>query len=349
MLHFIIMKQRLSLFIIFFALIIAGCADKSATTPRYTVSDAEKKFLKICDENKLPIKLFNTENTVWIYLPMQEDLIDYRGTQNNDALKSKRQFNVSTFEGEYKNKDYQFVMDIADGIKTAKDPNYKSDATEAFIKNRLSIYGALAEAYFDIGDVPGNRHFLDPEREQKHQNLVDNYISNKETPPEFFVIIIANVKKGIAYKSVLNLNDYKLLRSEVLTSEEYNLREISELYGDAKLINDMEGKKLEIKPVTWSWFFIEQIKNRVNFKFTRSDFPPTPDKDLIIEIASIIADTFRYYQYVDYDSVMLKNLRDNMTYNFDRPKMTSFEETPNKNLVPNLRIQYLAPSSQNSP
>lgn len=343
------MKLHSATFLLIFTLILCGCGDK-ASSHRYTVSDAEKKFLKICrEDNKLPVQLFNAKNTYWIYLPMEEDLIDYSGSMKNDALKSKRQFNISTFEGEYKNNDYQFVMDIADGIKTSKDPGYKSDATEAFIKNRLSIYGAIAEAFFDIGEVHGNTHFEDKARDDVRQKMVDNYIPKTEEAPEFIGVVIANIKKGIAYKTVLNLNDYKFYRSEVITPEEYNLREISELYGDVKLINDMEGKSIDTKPVEWSWFFIEQVKNRVNFKFTRSDFPPGANQDIIIEIASIIADTFRFYQYADYTNVMIKNLRDNTTYNFDRPQITSFEETANKNTVPNFHIQYLPSTNQNSP
>lgn len=340
------MTKRVLKITLAFCFLLSGCGDK-IPSHRYTNTDAEKKFLKICQEdNKLPVKLFNAQNTVWVYLPMEEELIDYRGTQKNDELKSKRQFTISTFEGDYKNKEYKFIMDIADGIKTSKDPNYKSDATEAFIKNRLTIYGAISEAYFDVGELPGDRHFVDKDRDRKRQNMLENYIPNNEKAPEFIGVVIANIKKGIAYKTVLNLNDYKLYRSEVITSDEYNMREISELYGDAKLVNDTEGKSLNIKPIDWSWFFIEQVKNRVNFKFTRSDFPPGPGNDLIIEIASIIADTFRFYDYVDYSNVLIKNLRDNTTYNFDRPQIATFEETAKKPNPPNFRIQYLVPSNQ---
>ncbi len=333
-------------FLIILALLAPGCKNK-LPSHRYSQSDAEKKFLKICrEENKLPVQLFPIENTIWIYLPMTEDLIDYHGTQKDDEAKSKKQFTISTFEGDYKNAQYRFLMDITDGIKTSKEPGYKSDATEAFIKNRLAIYGAIMEAFFDINELPGDRHFVDRARDDKRQHMLDSHIP-KEKSPEFIVVVVANTKKGLAYKTVLNLNDYKLYRSEVLTSDEYSLREISELYGDQKLVKDTEGKSLEIKPITWSWFYIEQIKNRVNFKFTRSDFPP--DKDLILEIASIIAETFRFYEYVDYNNVLIKDLRDNTSYNFDRPQISTFAENAGKAAMPNIRTQYISGTNQNSP
>jgi hypothetical protein len=334
------MKRRLPVLILFFALMAGSCANNDSASHRVTVSDAEKKFLKICrEDNKLPVQLFNTGKTVWIYLPMEEDLINYSGSKKDDRTKIKKQFNINTFEGENVDRQYRFLVDITYGTKTSKDPGYKSDASEAFIKNRLTIYGAISEAYFDINELPGDRRFLDKERDKKRQAMLENYIPKNDAAPEFMVIVIANIKKGIAYKTVLNLDDYKKYRSEVLTSDEYNMREISELYGDMSLIGDKEGKSLGIKPITWPWFFVEQIKNRVNFKFTRSDFPP--DQDIITEIATIIAETFRYYEYIDYSDVLIENLQDKTSYTFSLPQITEFQKAASMVKPPPLRLQYL--------
>jgi hypothetical protein len=103
------------------------------------------------------------------------------------------------------------------------------------------------------------------------------------------------------------------------------MREISELYGDADLINDKTGENLKLKAIEWPWFLVEQIKNRVGFKFTRSDFPP--DGDIVITIASIVANTFRYYDHKDFSIVILKDLRDKKSYQFDQKQLSSFRET----------------------
>lgn len=326
-----------------FSVLLISCSEKMPTH-RYTQSDAEKKFLKICrEDNKLPVQLFESGNTIWIYLPMEEELINQQGSLKNDLTKSKRKFLLNTFEGEHKDTQYLFLLDLTDGIKTDKDQGIKSDVTEKFIKNRLTIYGAISEAFFDINELPGDRKFANAKDNKTRQDMLENYIP-KGKEPEFIGIVITDIKKGLAYKTVLNLHDYKLYRSEVLTPDEYNLREISELYGNAHLVGDKEGKNIEIKPIIWSWFFIEQIKNRVNFKFLRSDFPP--NQDMIIEIASIIADTFRYYQYVDYSNVLIKDLREKASYNFNQPQISSFEETANKVRTPSVRMQYLATPGQ---
>ena len=308
------MKRILPLLIIF-CVCCAGC-HKEAKRPPVTLNEAEKKFSDICrNEHKLNVQVYDAQNTVWIYLPMEEDLVDYHGTPRTNETKSKKQFIISTFEGDFKDAQYRFLLDLTDGVKTSKDQGYKSDASEAFIKNRLLIYGTISQVFFDL---------------------------DKDKAPIFIAVVIANTKKGVAYRSVINLNDYKLYRSEVLTSEEYNLREASELYGDAELVNDTEGKSLDIKPIEWSWFLIEQVKNRVNFKFLRSDFPPK--EDVVIAIASMIADTFRYYSYGDYSAVLIKDLRNRTSYRFDKPQLSTFEETAGKAHPANLKLQqYLTP------
>lgn len=295
-------------------LMATGC-HKEAKRPPATLNEAEKKFADICrNEHKLNVQVFDAKNTVWIYLPMEEDLIDYHGMPRTNETKSKKQFILSTFEGDFKDEQYRFLLDLTDGVKTSKDQGYKSDATEAFVKNRLLLYGAIGEVFFDL---------------------------EKDKAPEFIAVVIANIKKGVAYKSIFHLGDYKLYRSDALTSEEYNLREASELYGDDQLVNDTEGKSLNIKPIEWSWFFIEQVKNRVNFKFLRSDFPPRDD--VVIAIASTIADTFRYYEYGDYSAVLIKDLRNRTSYRFDKPQLMTFEETAGKTHPPLKLQQYLTP------
>src|ERR1041385_4205708 len=224
------------LFIIALALAATGCQKKTADNlPPANLTQAEKKFVDtLRNQHKLNVNVFERGKTLWIYLPMEEDLVDYHGAHRNDAARQKKQFIISTFEGDFKDSSYRFMFDITDGIKTSKDPGYKSDATDVLVQNHTLLYGTINESFMDL---------------------------DKDKAPEFIGIIVANIKKGIAYKTVFNLDDYAKYRSEVLPFEEYNLREISELYGDDTLIGDKDGKKLDLKPVDWSWFLIEEIKN----------------------------------------------------------------------------------------
>jgi hypothetical protein len=289
--------KRLLPVVIIVAFALCGCQKKPPEkVPAATLSEAEQKFVStLRNEHKLNVYVFEAGTTLWIYLPMEEDLVDYHGTHRTEDARQKKQFIINTFEGNVKDSNYRFLFDITDGLKTAKDPGYKSDATEAFVKNRTLIYGTINESFTDL---------------------------DKTKAPEFIGVIVANIKKGIAYKTIFNLHDYTLYRSEVLPFEEYNMREISELYGDDTLIGDKTGKNLVLKPVEWPWFLIEEIKNRVNFKFLRSDFPP--NGDVVIEITTAIANTFRYYDYTNFTSVILKDMREKKSYQFSRPQLDTF-------------------------
>ena len=315
------MKRLLPVVIIL--LVLCGCQKKPVEhAPTANLSDAEKKFMTIMhDQNKLDVSVLKAGKTLWIYLPMEEDLVDYHGTHRTDDTKQKKQFVINTFEGNQREKSYRFMFDITDGIRTSKDPGYKSDATEPFVRNRTLVYATINETFADLA---------------------------KENTPEFFVVIIANIKKGIAYKTIFNGHDYEMYRSEVLPFEEYNLREISELYGDSTLINDKAGKNLDVQPIEWSWFLIEQIKNRVGFKFTRSDFPP--DGDIVIQIASIVANTFRYYEYNDFTTVVLKDIRDKKSYQFSKEQLATFHETEDiyKDRTQLIKLNRMQPMQNNT-
>jgi hypothetical protein len=291
--------KRLVPLLVIALLVCPGCQKKKAEAPPATLPEAQQKFVStLRSEHKLNVSVFNAGSTLWIYLPMEEDLVDYHGSKRSDQEKQKKQFLINTFEGNKKDEAYRFMFDITDGVKTSKDPGYKSEATEAFVRNRTLIYGTINENFIDL---------------------------DKDKAPEFIVVVVANIKKGIAYKTIFNLEDYTKYRSEVIPFEEYNMREFSELYGDADLVGDKTGKNLKVTPVEWPWFLIEQVKNRVNFKFLRSDFPP--EGDIVIELAGIIANTFRYYDYKDFTMVVLKDLRDKKSYQFDPAQLASFHET----------------------
>jgi len=291
--------KRLIPLIVLAVFAFTGCQKPPDNQPPVTASEAQQKFVNtLRNEHKLNVSAFQAGTTMWIYLPMEEDLVDYHGAKRSEDERQKKQFVINTFEGNKKDTAYRFMFDITDGIKTQKDPGYKSDATEAFVRNRTLIYGTINETFADL---------------------------DKDKAPEFIAILIANIKKGIAYKTVFNFSDYIKYRSEVIPFEEYNMRELSELYGDERLIGDKTGKSLDLKPVEWAWFLVEQIKNRVNFKFLRSDFPP--EGDIVIEISGIIANTFRYYDHKDFTLVILKDIRDKKSYQYDPQQLASFHET----------------------
>src|SRR5688572_17519553 len=99
-------------------LVFPGCQKKTAdNAPPVTLSEAEQRFVTICrNQHKLNVSVFEAGKTVWIYLPMEEDLVDYHGAHKNDVPRQKKQFIISTLEGDAKDDAYRFMFDITDGI-----------------------------------------------------------------------------------------------------------------------------------------------------------------------------------------------------------------------------------------
>ena len=106
------------------------------------------------------------------------------------------------------------------------------------------------------------------------------------------------------------MKDLKESLTEAIPSDEYYMRELNEIVGKESLINDTTGRGVPSARVGWTYFLTEQIKNRIKYKFTGSDFPPKKDPTGII--AAIAANTLKLYPFTDYDGVALYALRPNL-------------------------------------
>ena len=176
---------------------------------------------------------------------------------------------------------------------------YGSAYNENYTKKRQLIYQGLQETVFNV---------------------------DKAKAPDFVIILIADVTKGLATKSTLYLTDLKQFLSEALPPDEYYLREATEILGDQNLIGDKQGRSIQYKDVVWPDFLTEQLKNRIRYKLTQSEFPPEGKPDT--EIIRIAANTFRFYPFKDYVGIHLYNMREKKSYTYSKDQLFIFEEKP---------------------
>src|SRR5437773_10994787 len=73
--------------LLFFFIFFLGCSNSPGPLP--SLSDADQKFLKICSEeyNLKPLTKTIT-NTLWIYLPTQQPILDYDLTEDKNEKPS---------------------------------------------------------------------------------------------------------------------------------------------------------------------------------------------------------------------------------------------------------------------
>jgi hypothetical protein len=272
------------------AALTAGCAPKE--TALLSLSQAHEKFLEICREElglEPVTRMF--PNTFWIYLPVEE-LFDFKASPKLPPgfADTPKNFSVEFLEGEFQGGSFVIEYDIVRATKAPKDHGYTTTYAESYNKIQNNILSALARAFFDA-----------------------------ETAPEFIVLTVADVKRGIETRSIFYLGDFRRYMSQTMPYDEYAKRHLSDTRGDPKIVGDHQGKHMEFKEITWPEFLTQQIVNRVRFKYQRSDFAPTGTIE--DEILKSVDEAVEAYDFTNFEGMKLINLREGRTYEFRKEEL----------------------------
>ncbi len=265
------------------ALLAPGCAWMKERT--FTPSQAETKLIDFClKEGALSVVTRNMGNTLWIYAPIEEPIFEIKPSRDKEKAERKVQpFSLLSLQSEFLEKKFRFEYDVVPKVLSGEAPSYGSAYNETYTKKRQLIYQALQESLFNAKDAP------------------------PDIMPEFIVVMIADVTKGLATKSVFYLKDLKRYISEALPPDEYYLRELNEVVGKEELAGDKLGKHAPYAEITWVWFLTEQIKNRFRAKIADTRLPDDTDAGIILARAA--ANTLRFYPFEEYDGVVLYDVR----------------------------------------
>ena len=306
-----------------FPLILSSCFPISPP-PITTLNEANQKFVQICkDEYKLNVSTKSYPNTIWIYLPSEDAIIDYKGTadgpkkSNTVSEKMGLNFIDSRFETDTFFVDYDISKDRSYPDSTGLASSY----TDAYQTKQNGILTALFRTYSDLEEIPGDRDFVDSKSEIQREKFIKSYMTT-DNPPDFIVLVIADIKKGIAIKTIFYFQDFKYYMAGGIPYDEFSKRNISELTGWAAIIDDYKGKHLDYHNVTWEEFIAKQIIQRVRFKYQQSGFKPGEDTEQ--EIMAIVAETIKAYKFEDFQTVKLLNLVTKTPYKFDRSQIETF-------------------------
>lgn len=303
------MKKYLPTFFIILSLSLYGCS-KGLPSHGVTMSAAHEKFLKTCrEEFKYKVRTKLVGKTMWVYVPIEERIVDVKATDKGPFSSNEAQEKIAVryLDTQITTDAINIEYDIAMGKGYGKSFGYSSSYTEEYSKVQNNVLMALKDSFFDVGKIAGDVEFMDAQKNESHKKLVDSYVKT-DKPPEFFVITIANITKGIEIEIMLNFDDYKgaMSPNPIIPHEEYTKRYLTEIRGNTDIISDLDGKHINYRDITLQEFLGKQITNRVNFKYGRSDFPPSDDT--IKELLNITATTVRLYDFNAFSSVNLKDL-----------------------------------------
>ncbi len=308
--------------VIVYILVFSGCF-KAPPLASTSLSAAHQEFLKICqDELKYPIQVFPVGKTVWVYVPSEDSIFDIRATPGKRPPPAlpKESWSIQYLESVYDMKDLVTKYDISLSKKYDSNPGYQNKLSAEQNKKQQDILSAISRAYFDVGSVPGDVIYADGAKDQTHQDFVKAYVKT-DKPPDFFVLVFADIKRGIAIKTISYFNDMKMALSNppAIPNEEYARRYLYEIYGEEDLIGDKTGKKLKVEEISLGEFLAKQIDNRIKFKFTQSGFPPTGEVQ--DEIWGIIAETYRLYQFEDFEKIKLIDIKAEKESTYDKSQL----------------------------
>jgi len=247
-------------------------------------TEADKKFVSVLDSELSydALTRFSGE-TVWVYVPMEEAIIDVKAGKDGPSVSKQAQESPSLrfVEAEYKDRKFVVEYDIGTTKLYARSYGYNSTYSEEFQKRQGHILQIINNTYYEA-----------------------------ENPPRFFVIVIADIARGIEIENILFYQDLRkaMAISPELSQDEYAQRYIADVRGLMDAIDDKSGKHLAFNDIAMEEFLAKQIKNRVNFKYTRSSFPPSEAAEQ--ELLMAVAQTVGAYQFDDFDGVVLVDLDD---------------------------------------
>ena len=280
---------------------LGGCA--SPPQPLRKLSEAEKKLIEICqNEYKLEIVLKPLNNTLWIYVPQREAFLDFKandqGAQNSPE--AKESLSIKFLEGKFIDGTFKLTYDIGTSKTYTKDYGFATQFNEQYQENQRNILTAIYRAFADL-------------------QITSKGSPQAEKTPDFFILVIADIIKGIETQTTFYFPDILRGMSDPSFNEEYTKRIIPDSpVGNKDIILDNRGDHLDIQELTWAEFLIKQIVYRIQYKYQRSSLPPSAETKN--EILKIFKETVEAYQFKDFTAFELHDLDKGTIETFEKSK-----------------------------
>lgn len=285
-------------FLILCLLICSGCS-KLLNNETVELKEAYAKFQKICKEEYLLECIVKpVGNTFWVYVPIDSPILEFKASEKTflfdlfnppqkeaNQTKGKDQLSVRYVDAAFKDNKFLVEYDIGSTRTYSKDPGYQNTYSQEYQTINSRLLTALNRSFGDVDPIEA---------------------------PTFAVLVVADIKKGIEVKSLLNVADLNRVMGGSMPQDEFLKRFITEIKGNAEAINDKEGKHLTFTDISMGEFLARQITHRVSYHFQQSPPSPEPPQDII---SGLIRETLEAYQFKDFSEISLKDLNDGSVYN----------------------------------
>lgn len=286
--------------IFLFVVGLIGCSKPTDKLKPLTLSEAEERLASLLtDEHKLVATVKPLTRTLWVYVALEDDLLRFKASERKKSFAptdAHDAMSLRFLDGQFEDDIFKIQYDIGMNRAYNKDYGYTTDYNPRLQEIQQNILTAIHRVYSEV--------------------------DSGATSPNFVVITIADITSGLRTEMTAALTDIKRAFVDQGFGEEYVRRMISGYpTGDANIINDAKGENLELKDYTWGEFLIKQIVYRIQFKYTRSAFPPSENtKYEIFKEAQTVVNN---YSFEDFDSIELTNLVSSATNSMNRDELLS--------------------------
>lgn len=261
----------LSLYLLSF--IFFGCS--SSTEPSFIKENIADSIREICEaEYNLQVKTKLVGETVWVYLPVEDILLDTKNPQ-----KFSEKFEIGLLENKFDRNSFQLEYSIKSIPETEKtqQSEYNKDVAEKL----NNVWKVIRRVIFSM--------------DRSRPDL-----------PKFYCVITADIKKGFEIIDTIYYVDLKKVTYQFISWDEYQHRAIQEIAQSPEIFADTYGLHVKYKDITWEDFLSGQIKHRIRLKFQKPEVEQNADIDK--EILKIVVNTLKTYDYRDFITVEVENL-----------------------------------------
>ena len=276
-----------SLWLIVLIFSLWGC-DLLPFKPTYTSENIAESVVKIAREEyqlNLVSKLIG--QTLWIYLPLEEDLF----VDSDKPQESISRFDFKHAEGILKEKTLNFVYDIREIPETKESQNKKFNPEAG--KKINKVLRCVRRVVFSL--------------------------KREINGPRFFTVVTADTKNGFELTDTTYIDDLKKVLYEMISWTEYQYRTVEDIKLAPEAIGDLEGEHLEFHDVNFERFLIDQIKQRLRIKFSRSsELPKAGSVDIEKEVLKSIKTVFKIYNFSDFLTLDIYNLASEKKISFSK-------------------------------
>ncbi len=252
---------------------LLGCSLEPNHNP-YTLANLSDSLVKIArDDYKVNLIARLVGQTLWVYLPLEESLF----IDADKPQEYSQRYEIKNLEAglNYETLSLDYAVSEVPETKESQNKKFNPEVADKINKTLRTIRRAL----FNL--KPG------------------------KYAPRFFVLAATDIKTGIELIDTTYIDDIRKVSYDMISWVEYQHRTLENVNVSFTAIGDKKGRHIRMRDIDFQDFLLDQIKQRIQAKFSRNEVGKGADVDE--EVLKTIKYVLEIYKFKDFLILELKN------------------------------------------